>query len=167
MTLADLADEFAINSRINSRMFMALMFTRPDWAAGLVFSQRLPLQVVARLTILKSVAHYAERLTCILRACQTENKESPMKALHFLLPLAALLAATPSFAEDGTDTDLRCGTNLVETGAAKADVLSWCGEPTSKEGEQWVYNRGDTQPTIVVYFSADDTVGRITALPMD
>lgn len=90
-----------------------------------------------------------------------------MKSMYCLLSAIALLAASLALAEDGTDSDLRCGTHLVEVGAAKVDVLGWCGEPTSREGDQWVYSRDDNQPTVVVYFEADDTVGRITSLPMD
>ena len=90
-----------------------------------------------------------------------------MKGACFFLSAITLLASSLAVAEDGTDSDFRCGTNLVETGTAKVDVLSWCGEPSSKEGDQWIYTQGDTQPTMVVYFEADDTVGRITSLPMD
>ena len=90
-----------------------------------------------------------------------------MKTVYCLLSAAALLASSLALAEDCTDSDLRCGTHLVEIGAAMTEVLNWCGEPTSKEGDQWIYTRSDTQPTIVVYFGADAVVGRISSLPMD
>lgn len=40
---------------------------------------------------------------------------------------------------------LRCGTNIVETGATTQELLAQCGEPDSKsiEGMNWTYTLGD------------------------
>lgn len=92
-----------------------------------------------------------------------------MKSMQCLMAAMALCGSTMAFADpnDGTDSDLSCGTNLVSVGQAKFDVLSWCGEPNSKEGDQWIYQPDPENPPTVVHFAADDTVDRITLLDAD
>jgi hypothetical protein len=86
--------------------------------------------------------------------------------LHAVL-VASLAYAPSAFAEDGTESELRCGTHLIEDGVAKVDVLAWCGEPAAKEDSQWIYRRSTVQPDIAVHFGADDTVNQIIAIDQD
>jgi hypothetical protein len=45
------------------------------------------------------------------------------------IALGSLLAVEPA----GDESAIRCGTSLIEVGAAQASVLDKCGEPKSKE----------------------------------
>ncbi len=47
-----------------------------------------------------------------------------------------VLAATTVFA------GMRCGGRLVEIGDTEYEVLRKCGEPSHKEANQWIYDRG-------------------------
>jgi hypothetical protein len=57
--------------------------------------------------------------------------------------------ATPLFADE--ILELQCGTEIIERDASEAEVLEKCGEPTYKEGNQWIYDRGETEKLIIVY----------------
>jgi hypothetical protein len=47
--------------------------------------------------------------------------------------------------------DLQCGTSIIERDASEAEVLEKCGEPTYKDGNQWIYDRGETEKLKIVY----------------
>ena len=46
-----------------------------------------------------------------------------------------VLSATPSASADS----MECDGNLVSSGDSQATVLKNCGEPTSRDGDQWTY----------------------------
>jgi hypothetical protein len=66
-----------------------------------------------------------------------------------------------AFANDS----FRCGAKIVEMNMSRAEVLERCGPPTVETGDQWVYDRGPDQFTIIVHFAPNDTVSRIEEQP--
>jgi len=56
---------------------------------------------------------------------------------------------------------IRCGSALIEDGDSIEKVLEHCGEPTSKEGATWIYDRGSGQFVAVIHVGADGTVNRV------
>ncbi|WP_229732198.1 DUF2845 domain-containing protein [Pseudomonas sp. N040] len=90
-----------------------------------------------------------------------------MKGACFLFAAITLTAASAALAGDGSDSEFRCGQQLVDLGSTKTEVLQWCGEPTEKMDGEWVYVRGDTEPAITLHFEDDGTVNRISAAPLD
>ena len=59
---------------------------------------------------------------------------------------------------------LRCGTHLISSGQRSApykhEVLKKCGEPTSRNGNTWIYKQSSSV-TRVVRFSSDGQVSSI------
>ena len=49
-----------------------------------------------------------------------------------------VLVATTVFAASG----MRCGSRLVEIGDTDYQVLRKCGQPSYKEANRWIYDRG-------------------------
>jgi hypothetical protein len=85
---------------------------------------------------------------------QTTMGENTMKNLYF--PIAGftglLLAAT---AQAGSIT---CGDAMITDdqpdGQFQEQILQQCGEPTSKDGDDWFYDRSDVgQGTYVLHFN--------------
>jgi hypothetical protein len=83
--------------------------------------------------------------------------------------LAWVLSSAPFAPVARADADLRCGTNLVRLGDLAGTVEEKCGAPTEKqhvettlrgrsrtplhlEGERWIYDRGATEFTRVLFF---------------
>jgi len=57
-----------------------------------------------------------------------------------------LTVATSAFADS-----MQCNDNLVSTGDTQATVLKNCGEPTSRNGDQWVYQITNQLSKIVTF----------------
>jgi len=57
-----------------------------------------------------------------------------------------LMAATSAIADS-----MECNGNLVSSGDSQATVLENCGEPTSRNGDQWTYQVGDSLSKIVSF----------------
>jgi hypothetical protein len=57
-----------------------------------------------------------------------------------------LTVATSAFADS-----MQCNDNLVSTGDTQATVLKNCGEPTSRNGDQWVYQISNQLSKIVTF----------------
>ena len=70
---------------------------------------------------------------------------------------------------------MRCGSKIVKVGMTAAEVLKYCGEPTSKEVEEhavrsgnreigttqlnrWIYNRGSVGKPKVLEFDQDKLI---------
>ena len=87
--------------------------------------------------------------------------------------LIALICLTSSYALAG-DT-LRCGNKIVKVGMTTAEVLKYCGEPTSREVEEhavrtwgrvvgmthlnrWTYDRGSVGKPKVLEFDQDKLI---------
>ncbi len=49
-----------------------------------------------------------------------------------------VLVATTVFAASG----MRCGSKLVEIGDTEYQILRKCGQPSYKEANRWIYDRG-------------------------
>ncbi len=65
---------------------------------------------------------------------------------------AIIMLSAPTLAVEGF---MRCGNHLISgediEGPTKAEVLEKCGEPTSREGDMWVYEEPG-KPTRVLHF---------------
>ena len=89
----------------------------------------------------------------------------------WLLILSACLLATEVAAED----TVRCGSKIVRVGMTSAEVLKYCGEPSSREVEEhdvrsggrvigttqlnrWIYNRGSVGKPKVLEFDQDKLI---------
>ena len=57
-----------------------------------------------------------------------------------------LTVATSAFADS-----MQCNDNLVSTGDTQATVLKNCGEPTSRNGDQWIYQIDNQFSKIVTF----------------
>jgi hypothetical protein len=80
---------------------------------------------------------------------------------RFLSLIALLSLSTSTFASGG----FRCGSHLIDAGDSREDVLEHCGEPTTRSGYTWIYERGESQFAILVHFEPDGTVNRIEDSP--
>jgi len=69
---------------------------------------------------------------------------SPMSTvMSFML---VMTAATSARADS-----MECNGNLVSSGDSQATVLQNCGEPTSRDGDQWTYQQDDSLSKIVTF----------------
>jgi hypothetical protein len=57
-----------------------------------------------------------------------------------------LTAATVAVADS-----MECDGNLVSSGDTQASVLENCGEPTSRDGDRWTYQSGESLSKIVTF----------------
>ncbi len=74
-----------------------------------------------------------------------------MRASRLLTGLLTGLVVSAAGVAQGLDTadGMRCGSDLISVGDTEFDVVSSCGEPASKDGNQWAYEQG--QGTLVKY----------------
>ena len=68
---------------------------------------------------------------------------------RLLIAFGSLLTLVSSTQAD----TLECDGNLISPGASQESVLSNCGEPTSRNGNQWIYQAQDQDslPKIVTF----------------
>lgn len=59
-----------------------------------------------------------------------------------------------------------CGGHIISNGDPKVTVLEHCGEPTDREGDRWVYDRGPEKFLLIIHFDADQ-VSLIEEVPRD
>jgi hypothetical protein len=64
-----------------------------------------------------------------------------------VIGLMLLLTAASSAIADS----MECNGNLVSSGDNQASVLQNCGEPTSRNGDQWTYQLDDSLSKIVTF----------------
>ena len=77
--------------------------------------------------------------------------------LKFHLILYVCLAATPLSVLAGS---LQCQGNIISPGVTEAQLLEACGEPTSRNGAEWIYKMPGDYP-MVVTFGIDGVVNFI------
>jgi len=70
---------------------------------------------------------------------------------------AVLVAAAPLTASAGS---LECQGNFISPGITEAELLEACGEPTSRDGNEWIYKMPGDFP-MVVTFGIDGVVNFI------
>ena len=63
--------------------------------------------------------------------------------------LAGTLLLT--LATSASADSMECNGNLVSSGDSPATVLENCGEPTSRNGDQWIYQIDDSLSRIVTF----------------
>jgi len=63
--------------------------------------------------------------------------------------ISAMMALTA--AASASADSMECNGNLVSSGDSQATVLQNCGEPTSRDGDQWTYQQDDTLAKIVTF----------------
>ena len=64
-----------------------------------------------------------------------------------LISTTLLLTAVNSATADS----MECNGNLVSSGDSQESVLESCGEPTSRNGDQWTYQIDDSLSKIVTF----------------
>ena len=67
------------------------------------------------------------------------------RATTFLMLLLGTLAMHQACADS-----LRCGTKLVDVGDSVYELLDRCGEPSAREGNRWIYDRGPEKLKMIV-----------------
>ena len=89
--------------------------------------------------------------------------------MHRYVAILLFLYAVAGLAAGDT---IRCGSKIIKTGMTIAEVLKYCGQPSSKEVEEhdvrsgnrvtgttqlnrWIYNRGSTGKLVVFEFDQD------------
>jgi len=84
------------------------------------------------------------------------NKSQFVIAMFFL----SVIVIAPVLAQGS----MRCGTHLISGGQRSApfkhEVLRRCGEPTARNGNNWIYRRSSSVTRIVV-FNSRGQVSRI------
>ena len=80
------------------------------------------------------------------------NKSILIAASVFLLPLMP----EPALADS-----VRCGSHILSTvsrhGTDKYEVLKKCGEPTTRAGNTWIYEKSNVSKNVLVF----DASGRL------
>ena len=61
---------------------------------------------------------------------------------------AVLVAAVPLTASAGS---LECQGNIISPGITAAELLQACGEPTSRNGAEWIYKMPGDFPMVVTF----------------
>lgn len=74
-----------------------------------------------------------------------------------VLAVSSMLSPAASLAEDS----FRCGTHVISQGLPQRKVLQYCGEPTEKRGDTWVYDWGPERRVMIVKFDPDGNVNII------
>ncbi len=71
-----------------------------------------------------------------------------MKPEYLSVMLFALVTSitSPVYADS-----LECNGNIVSAGITEEQLLDACGEPTSRDGENWIYSRPGSLPTLVTF----------------
>ena len=64
-----------------------------------------------------------------------------------VISFMTVLTGTPSARAD----PMECNGNLVSSGDSQATVLQNCGEPTSRDGDQWTYQQDNSLSKIVTF----------------
>lgn len=80
-----------------------------------------------------------------------------MKLKFHSILSAVLIAATPLSVPAGS---LECQGNIISPGVTEAELLQACGEPTSRNGAEWIYKMPGDFP-MVVTFGIDGVVSFI------
>ena len=80
-----------------------------------------------------------------------------MKYSKLTLWATALILAVSTAAADDS---FRCGQHLIDVGDAREKVLEYCGEPITREGWTWTYQK-EGRLRVLIHFEADGTVGRV------
>ena len=71
-----------------------------------------------------------------------------VKQAVWLLLVPALLSFTSSAVYA---LSLECNGNIVSTGITEEQLLEMCGEPTSRNGANWVYHKPGSIPILVTF----------------
>ena len=74
--------------------------------------------------------------------------------------IGAVVALLPAGVAMATDS-FRCGTHVISEGLAQRKVLQYCGEPTERRTNEWIYDWGPQKRVMVVKFDKDRNVDRI------
>jgi len=78
-----------------------------------------------------------------------------MKPSRLLITVLAILFSSSAMADS-----IYCGTHIIDESKNKTQVLESCGEPDSKQQEQWFYERGE-ESGVLIHFAADASINRI------
>ena len=85
-----------------------------------------------------------------------------MKAACAILAAAFAVGSSSAWSSEA----FRCGGHIISDGDKKVKVLEHCGEPTERDDNHWVYDRGPEKLMVIVHFD-QDVVSLIEELPKD
>ena len=71
--------------------------------------------------------------------------------IMFAIFTSVVLVTHPALAFFASSFNCGGGTQPVLVGDNEDVVLSKCGEPTSREGDAWIYDRGITTTVAIIY----------------
>jgi len=74
---------------------------------------------------------------------------------------AALLVVTLFLPFIAMAEKMYCGTHLITQRNDRDDLLKYCGEPDSKYGYHWHYDRGTDKPAILVHLDPHGSITKI------
>lgn len=83
-----------------------------------------------------------------------------MKSACAILAAALVVGSSSAWSSEA----FRCGGHIISDGDKKVKVLEHCGEPTRKDDNHWIYDRGLEKLMVVVHFD-QDVVSLIEELP--
>lgn len=69
-----------------------------------------------------------------------------IKCCSMLLPVLLSVLSLPAYA-----ASLECNGNIISAGITEQDLLDACGEPTSRDGANWIYHRPGGLPVMVTF----------------
>jgi len=69
-----------------------------------------------------------------------------IKCCSMLLPVLLSVMPLPAYA-----ASLECNGNIISAGITEQDLLDACGEPTSRDGANWIYRRPGSLPVLVTF----------------
>ncbi|MGD2083499.1 MAG: DUF2845 domain-containing protein [Chromatiales bacterium] len=64
--------------------------------------------------------------------------------------LGAAVALTAVGVQQAPAATMRCGTELIDVGASVYDLEKECGQPSSRQGDEWIYDRGPEELRMIV-----------------
>ncbi len=85
-----------------------------------------------------------------------------MKAVCAIAAVALVFGSSVAWSSEA----FRCDGHIISDGDSKIKLIEHCGQPTEKEGNKWIYDRGHQKFIIVVHFD-DDVVSLIEEVPRD
>ena len=78
--------------------------------------------------------------------------------LVILVTLAMVFGGQACLLADDGASSMMCDQGVVNIGDMDSDVQAKCGQPSSQNMNEWVYNFGPSQPVYIVIFNESKVV---------
>jgi hypothetical protein len=77
-----------------------------------------------------------------------QKQEKSMNLKYRFITAAMLISAAPLVTSAGS---LECHGNIISPGVTEAQLLEACGNPTSRNGANWIYETPGSLPLVVTF----------------